>query len=63
MLINGLSVGTLRTDSGGKGELRYDTEDGNFPSNFPEVQPGDVVSVGTLSGTLQTHCSAANCNS
>ncbi|MBL8877992.1 MAG: hypothetical protein JNG88_02640 [Phycisphaerales bacterium] len=62
--IQGVAVGTLFTDSRGRGELRYDTSDGNFPANFPAVHTGDVVTVGTsISGTLTLDCSNYNCNS
>lgn len=62
--INGVIVGTLTTDDRGRGELRYDTSDGNFPPNFPAVQAGDVVGVGgSISGVFGNDCSSnSNCN-
>jgi hypothetical protein len=62
--INGVIVGTLTTDDRGRGELRYDTSDGNFPPNFPAVHAGDVVGVGgTISGVFGNDCSSnSNCN-
>ncbi|MGE0479541.1 MAG: hypothetical protein AB7Q17_03610 [Phycisphaerae bacterium] len=59
--INGVVVGSLTTDSRGRGELEYNT--GGFPANFPVVMPGDVVTVGSLSTVLGNDCSSnANCN-
>ncbi len=61
--INGVVVGMLTTDEDGRGELRYDSSDGNFPPDFPFIQAGDVVSVGPVSGVFGLDCSSnANCN-
>jgi hypothetical protein len=62
--INGVVVGQLSTDDDGRGELRYETEDGTFPPGFPAVLPGDVISVGGLAtGTFILDCSSnSNCN-
>jgi hypothetical protein len=62
--VNNVVVGSLSTDSRGRGELRYDTADGNFPSSFPLLQPGDIGDVGhRVAGTLGIDCSDSGCNS
>jgi len=59
VMVSGVVVGTILVDNLGIGELDYDdTADGNdadqrFPRNFPELDGGEVVQVGPLTGTLQ----------
>ncbi|MDX1502456.1 MAG: hypothetical protein R3325_08825 [Thermoanaerobaculia bacterium] len=59
VMVSGVVVGTLLIDDLGVGELDYDdTAGGNdrdrrFPRNFPELDGGEVVQVGPLTGTLQ----------
>jgi hypothetical protein len=59
VLISGVVVGTVLVNDLGVGELDYDdTADRNdsdqrFPRNFPELDGGEVVQVGPLTGTLQ----------
>ncbi|MCG3125722.1 MAG: hypothetical protein CHACPFDD_00548 [Phycisphaerae bacterium] len=63
VFINGVDVGQITTDSRGRGELRYDTEDGTFPADFPGITVGDVGDVGHVAtGTFGSDCSNANCN-
>ena len=59
VMISGVVVGTVMIDRSGIGELDYDdTADADdndlpFPRNFPELDGGEVVQVGPLTGTLQ----------
>jgi hypothetical protein len=60
VLVNGASVGTMKVDELGVGDLNYDSrihpgdEDWQqFPANFPEIHIGDVVTVGRIVGTMQ----------
>jgi Periplasmic copper-binding protein (NosD) len=46
--INGVVVAQVFVNGGGNGNLEFDTNDGNFPGNFPEVFAGDLVSVGSV---------------
>ncbi|MFQ5413179.1 MAG: right-handed parallel beta-helix repeat-containing protein [Phycisphaerae bacterium] len=39
-------VGQLTLDGTGDADVEFDTNDGNFPPNFPEVDVGDAVNVG-----------------
>ena len=50
--IDGTVVGQLSTDSSGAGALKLSSTDGTLPANFPAVNSGSVVTVGTLSGTF-----------
>lgn len=57
--INAAVVGRITADSRGRGELEFDTEDGTFPADFPEVHIGDIGGVGGLvSGILAPDCPA-----
>ena len=59
VMISGVVVGTVLIDNFGVGELDYDDradaddQDRPFPRNFPELDGGEVVQVGPLTGTLQ----------
>ena len=59
VMISGVVVGTILIDRTGVGEMDYDDSadpDDNdlpFPRNFPELDGGEVVQVGPLTGTLQ----------
>ena len=59
VMISGVVVGTVIVNQFGTGELDYDdTADADdndlpFPRNFPELDGGEVVQVGPLTGTLQ----------
>ena len=59
VFVNDVFVGEIFADSSdGEGRLRLETDDGNFPADFPDVMAGDVVSVGdVIDVTLQPHCS------
>lgn len=66
ILIDSAVVGTITVTGDGRGEREFDTEDGNFPPDFPDVALGDVVRVGPHEVTLGSDCSADdvdNCNS
>lgn len=60
--VRGKIVGTIHTNSIGKGKLKLRTpafinspNDGlPMASNFPTLQPGDVVKIGTMTATLAT---------
>jgi hypothetical protein len=53
VMINGTSIGTIRTNSAGVGTLVLSSQASTFPINFPTtVSAGDTVMVGTASGTL-----------
>jgi len=61
VIVDGVTVGTLRTDDDGRGELRY--ENTGFPQNFPHPGVGSQVSVGPVWGTFWSDCSSnSNCN-
>jgi len=59
VMVSGVVVGTVMVNNLGIGELDYDdTANGNdadqrFPRNFPELDGGEVVQVGPLTGSLQ----------
>ena len=60
ILVNGNTVGVLKINELGTGELNYDTrihpgdEDWQpFPLGFPDIQLGDVVTAGQMTGTMQ----------
>jgi hypothetical protein len=58
--IEGVTVGTLRTDDDGRGELEYE---GTLPAGFPEVHVGDRITVGPVYGNFWSDCSSnSNCN-
>lgn len=58
VFVGDVFVGQIHADSDdGKGRLRFETENGNFPSDFPFAIAGDVVSVGGHDVVLQNHCS------
>ncbi len=61
--LNGMVVGQLHTGSQGSDEIDYDTDDGNFPAWFPEVQTCDEVAVGgLLVGSFQIEGAGINCD-
>lgn len=59
VMVSGVVVGTVLVDGFGIGELDYDDtagagdRDQRFPRNFPEIDGGEVVQVGPLTGTMQ----------
>jgi hypothetical protein len=59
VMISGVVVGTVLIDGLGIGEIDYDDtagpgdSDQRFPRNFPELDGGEVVQVGPLTGSLQ----------
>lgn len=59
VMVSGVVVGTILIDRFGVGELDYDDtadrddRDRRFPRNFPELDGGEVIQVGPLTGTLQ----------
>lgn len=59
VMVSGVVVGTILVDKFGIGELDYDDtagvgdRDQRFPRNFPEIDGGEVVQVGPLTGTMQ----------
>lgn len=56
--VNGTVVGQMSIDDRGRGELTYDSSFGTMPVGFVDLQPGDVVSIGTQSsGALLVDCS------
>jgi len=58
ILVNGTSVGTITVGSDGRGEQEFDSEDGDLPVDFPQMQLGDVVQVGGFSVTMANDCSS-----
>lgn len=61
--LNGMVVGQLHTGNQGSDEIDYDTDDGNFPAWFPEVQTCDEVAVGgLLVGSFQVEGAGINCD-
>lgn len=60
--LNGMNVGQLTTDAQGGGGMEYDTNDGNFPEWFPEVNICDQVIVGGIvSGYFQMLGAGIDC--
>jgi hypothetical protein len=58
VFINDVVVAQVVTDSDGDADVEFDTEDGTFPMDFPEVFAGDVGDIGGLvSGVLLNDCS------
>jgi hypothetical protein len=58
VVVDGVTVAQVVVGDNGSGSLDLDSNDGNFPPNFPAVQVGDVVSVGTvISGSFELNCS------
>jgi hypothetical protein len=61
VMVAGIVVGTITVDALGMGDLNFDdsfepdVDDPatRFPSNFPALDGGELVQVGTLSATLQ----------
>ena len=59
VMVSGVVVGTVFVDALGIAELDYDDtagagdRDQRFPRNFPEIDGGEVVQVGPLTGTMQ----------
>ncbi|HUN82578.1 MAG TPA: hypothetical protein VMV81_13825 [Phycisphaerae bacterium] len=54
------NVGQITVGTDGKGQLIYDTKEGNFPSNFPGLTIGDPADVGALAaGRFIGACPAA----
>lgn len=59
VMVSGVVVGTVLVNELGIGELDYDDtanrtdRDQRFPRNFPEIDGGEVVQVGPLTGTMQ----------
>lgn len=58
ILVNGVLVGNIQVDGDGRGEQEFDTSDGNFPADFPQMVLGDVVQVGAHSVTTGDDCSS-----
>lgn len=58
VVIDGTTVGTLTTDSTGAGTLTLSSNpsgtEQSLPSNFPTVNSGSTITVGSLSGTFAT---------
>ncbi len=50
--IDGTVVGQITTDDTGAGSLKLSSKAGTLPANFPAVNSGSVVTVGTITGTL-----------
>lgn len=44
----GTVVGAITVGDGGDGELAYDSDAGNFPSEFPSLRAGDTGSIAGL---------------
>lgn len=60
--LNDQLVGNVFISGGGVGELEYDTNDGTWPPNFPQVCECDEVTVGDLvSGNLELELVGSNC--
>lgn len=62
VIVNGVSVGSVITNSRGKGSLQLSTQprnsgDSQMPSNFPAVSIGTTVSIGGLSSNFVTSVS------
>ena len=56
--VNGVVVGQMSIDDRGRGELTFDSSFGTMPAGFVDLQPGDVVSIDSLSsGALLVDCS------
>lgn len=59
VMISGVVIGTVMVDNFGIAELDFDDtadaddDDLPFPRNFPELDGGEVIQVGPLTGTLQ----------
>lgn len=59
VMVSGVVVGTVLINDSGIGELDYDDtadpgdRDQRFPRNFPEIDGGEVIQVGPLTGTMQ----------
>ncbi|MEP0845310.1 MAG: hypothetical protein HRF50_00655 [Phycisphaerae bacterium] len=59
VVVDGVVVGQIVTDSRGRGELEFSTAAGTWPADFPELAIGEQGSVGgVLSGTFALDCSA-----
>jgi hypothetical protein len=58
VVIDGTTVGTLTTDSTGAGTLTLSSNptgtEQSLPSNFPTVNSGSTITIGSLSGTFAT---------
>jgi len=58
-MVAGVVIGTIEIDGFGRGDLNFDDNAGpgdqatKFPANFPALDGGELVVVGSLSGTLQ----------
>lgn len=51
----GQLVGQITADSQGRGRLRFDSDDGTMPMDFPALAAGDVVSVSSIvTGSLKS---------
>jgi len=63
IVVNGMLVGTIQVGGDGRGEQEFDTEDGDFPADFPLMAIGDVVQVGAHSVTMGNDCSSDDVDS
>ena len=59
VMVSGVVVGTVLINNFGVGEIDFDDtagpadRDQRFPRNFPEIDGGEVVQVGPLTGSMQ----------
>lgn len=59
VMVAGVIVGTIVVNGAGIGEIGFDDTAGpndqkvRFPRNFPDLDGGEIVQIGPLSGTLQ----------
>ncbi len=61
--VDGVTVGTLQTDSEGRGRLQFELNDNSkpFPASFPSVAVGTEVRIGdTLSGAFRLDDNSSN---
>ncbi len=61
--VDGVSVGTLRTDEAGRGRLQFELNDDSkpFPADFPSITVGTEVRIGQeLVGTFRLDDSSSN---
>ncbi|MGB7346186.1 MAG: dockerin type I domain-containing protein [Pirellulaceae bacterium] len=61
--VDGVTVGTLQTDSEGRGRLQFELNDNSkpFPANFPSVAVGTEVRIGdALSGAFRLDDNSSN---
>jgi hypothetical protein len=56
--VQGVVVGQVNVGGGGSGGVDWDTQEGNFPSNFPNIGSGASINVGgQASGAFFLSCS------